>query len=265
LKKITSRDNPDYRRLLRLASSGRTRRSLGQILLDGEHLIDAYAQAYGPASLVLVARMSSLESAPVQRRLADFGAALILADGLFNELSPVDSPTGLLAVAGMPPSRQPSASGFTVLIDGVQDPGNLGAILRSAAAAGAGSVLLSAQCADVWSPKCLRGAMGAQFVLALQEQQDLVTAAGRLSARLVAADPRATAVLFEADLADPIAFVVGAEGRGVSPELLALSTQRVRIPMLPGIESLNAAAAATLLFYEWRRRRADARAARGST
>jgi RNA methyltransferase, TrmH family len=258
MKKITSRDNPDYRRLLRLASSGRTRRSLGQILLDGEHLVDAYAQAYGIASLALVIRASSFESAEVQRRLSNAGASLILADGLFNELSPVDSPAGILAAARMPPDRQPSASGFTVLIDGVQDPGNLGAILRSAAAAGAGSVLLSPQCADVWSPKCLRGGMGAQFVLAMQEQQNLVATAERLSGRMVAADPRAMTSLFEADLADPVAFVVGGEGRGVSPELLALSAQRVRIPMEAGIESLNAGAAATLLFYEWRRRKADA-------
>jgi RNA methyltransferase, TrmH family len=257
LKKITSRDNPDYRRLLRLASSGRTRRSLGQILLDGEHLIDAYAQAYGTRALSLVIRSSSLEREEVQRRLAAASACLVIADGLFNELSPVDTPTGILAAAAMPGPRVPATGGFAVLIDGVQDPANLGAILRSAAAAGAAFVVLSRQCADVWSPKCLRGGMGAQFVLAIQEQQDLPSVIGTVPGKLVAADPHAETSLYEAELADPVAFVVGGEGRGVSPEVLALSTQRVRIPMASGIESLNAAAAATLLFYEWRRR-ADA-------
>jgi TrmH family RNA methyltransferase len=255
MKKITSRDNPDFRHLQHLARSSKSRRAAGQTLLDGAHLIDAYVTAFGEASVTLVARASSLESLQVRQRLDAGRPCIVLADGLFNELSPVDTPSGVLAVVAIPMESNVIATGLTVFVDGVQDPGNLGAILRSAAAAGAARVVLSPECADPWSPKCLRGGMGAQFVLAVQDHQDLVASVRAFRGRVLAADAQARTTLFDADLQDPVGFVVGAEGPGVSAEVLAVCAGQVRIPMEPGVESLNAAAAATLLFYEWRRRR----------
>jgi RNA methyltransferase, TrmH family len=257
MKKISSRDNPDYRRLLSLARSGQARREAGRILLDGAHLIDAYVKAFGAASLSLVVRASNCESDQVTAWVDGGRAFLVLADGLFNEVSPVDTPTGILAVAPLPASRsvarQPS---FTVFVDGVQDPGNLGAILRSAAAAGAARAVLSTTCADPWSPKCLRGGMGAQFLIDVDDRADLVGAIRAFPGQVLAADATADQSLFESVFDDPVGFVVGAEGLGVSASVLAVCTSRVRIPMAEGVESLNAAAAATLLFYEWRRRKA---------
>jgi TrmH family RNA methyltransferase len=97
--------------------------------------------------------------------------------------------------------------------------------------------------------------MGAHFQLAIHDRVDLVSTARDFRGRLIAADSHGERSLFEADLAGAIGFVVGAEGSGVSPEMLELAAERVRIPMAEGIESLNVAAAATLVFYEWRRQR----------
>jgi TrmH family RNA methyltransferase len=255
MKKISSRDNPDYRRLLSLARSGRARREAGRILLDGEHLIEAYAQAHGAGSMSLVVRASNAENPLAQAWAGEGRPCLVLADGLFNEISPVDTPTGVLAIAPLPVRRRGRESGFTVFVDGVQDPGNLGAILRSAAAAGAHGAVLSRTCADPWSPKCLRGGMGAQFLIGVEDHADLVAAIRAFPGQCVAADARADQSLFDSVLSDPVGFVIGAEGPGLSADVLAACTARVRIPMAAGVESLNAAAAATLLFYEWRRRR----------
>lgn len=254
MKKITSRENPQYRHLLALARSGKARREHRQILLDGPRLVEAYAAAYGPGAITLVVRASSVPE--FTARLSAARDYCVVADGLFNALTPVDAPVGVLAVAPLPTPPARDGTGLVAFLDGIQDPGNLGAILRSAAAAGASHAVLSADCADPWSPKCLRGGMGAQFALSLQDHRDLPTEVRSFCGAVLAADPRAAQSLFEAEIGpDPIAVVVGGEGKGVSPEVLALCTQRLQIPMAPGIESLNAGVAAALLFYEWRRRR----------
>ena len=229
------------------------------MLLDGVHLIDAYVATFGSDDLQLVARASSIEREEVAARLALVSDALVLSDTLFDDISPVETPTGLLAVAPIPQPGYPARTDrecFSVFLDGLQDPGNLGAVLRSAAAAGGGDAFLSAQCADPWSPKCLRAGMGAHFRLALHDRVDLMEAARSFQGRLIAADSRGEHNLFEADLGGTVGFIVGGEGAGIAPALLKLAAERVRIPMAEGIESLNAAAAATLVFYEWRRRRA---------
>ncbi len=256
MKHIVSRDNPQFRRICRIGGSGRERRASGELLLDGTHLIDAYAAAFGVEGLVLIARASHSGRDGVLPRLEQAGPqALVLADALFDEACPVDTPTGLMALAPLPVVKHGVAKGalLAVMIDGVQDPGNLGAILRSAAAAGARRAYLSAQCADPWSPRCLRGGMGAQFVLELHDRADLLDAARCFDGRVIAADSRGTETLFSANLTGATAAVIGAEGQGISPELLALAHVRLRIPMAAGIESLNAATAAALLCYEWRR------------
>jgi RNA methyltransferase, TrmH family len=179
----------------------------------------------------------------------------MMTDALFDQLAPVESPVGILALVPLPTvSPTPGGCGFEVLLDGIQDPGNVGAILRSAAAAGARQAHLSADCADPWSPKCLRGGMGAQLVLAVRQHESLPIAARELDAKLIACTAAARTSLFDADLHGPVAFIVGAEGTGISPELLAAAHQKIRIPMRPGVESLNVGAAAAICFYEWLRR-----------
>lgn len=255
MKKITSRDNAEYRRLWRLAHSVKQRRSSGLALLDGDHLVRSYADAFGPDDLQLYLRDSAADQPEIRALAARAGERVTrLADRLFDSLSPVETPVGILAIA---PIRRPpaAADGFLVWIDRIQDPGNLGSILRSAAAAGASEAWVSHGSADPWSPRCLRGGMGAHFRLAVRDEVALAAAARGFPGRIVVAEGDAPLSVYDADLSGRIAFVLGAEGTGVSKELLELAHVRVKVPMQPGIESLNVAAAAAVLFYEWRRRR----------
>ena len=143
---------------------------------------------------------------------------------------------------------------FCVLLEAIQDPGNLGAMLRTAAAAGVDAVYLSKGCAEVWSPKALRAGMGAQFALALHEHADLTLIARELKS-LIATSLDAQQSLYDLDLSGPVAFVFGNEGAGLSPALLDTATHQVKIPMPGKVESLNVAAAAAVCLFECVRQR----------
>ena len=257
MKTITSRDNDLVRHLTRIANSSRARREARQVLLDGEHLVSAWRDTRSLQGVVLVLRASRLADARMAPWVDVEGVAetVALADPLFDRIAPVDSPTGLMALAPWPEERFPETAGpgFVAMLDRVQDPGNLGAILRSAAAAGATGALLSPGCADAWAPRSLRGGMGAQLCLPLRDNAALAQAALDLDYPLVVADGRSATSLFEMSLPRRCAIVIGSEGQGVSPVLLGAAHTKVHIPMEMGIESLNAAAAATLVFFEWAR------------
>lgn len=249
-KHITSRDNPFFKSLRKLAESSRERIKSGKTLLDGEHLIAAYvATGRLPEALILSGEggkmlaigglLSQLTDVPVTE----------FSPSLFSEISPVKTPSGILALVSIPAPQQ-AGQEFCVLLEDIQDPGNLGAILRSAAAAGVQTVYLSSHCADAWSPKVLRAGMGAHFVLSVQENADLPQVAQRLPGMLVAASLDAEDSLFDLSLTGPVAFAIGNEGAGLSAELAQLARQKVRIPMPGAVESLNAAAAAAVCFFE---------------
>jgi TrmH family RNA methyltransferase len=142
-------------------------------------------------------------------------------------------------------------------MDGIQDAGNVGAILRSAAAFGIRHAVLGKGCADAWSPKVLRAGMGAHFAMALLEG-DLAGAIGRFAGKLCCTVPRGGAALTEADLSGRIGWLFGSEGQGVSNALTARADLKLSIPMPGGAESLNVAAAAAICFYELSRRAARA-------
>jgi TrmH family RNA methyltransferase len=258
MKAISSRDNPEYRELQRLMRSAAERRDAGMALLEGVHLLEAYRDAFGAARMKVVVRASHSQHGEIEAWLRTAGHALVLGDALFDSITQVETSSGVLALVPIPDAdavRAPTDS-FSILLDGVQDPGNLGSILRSAAAAGGSSAYLSTHCADPWSPKSLRGGMGGQFVLRIFDREDLIRTARGFGGRLVALEAHATESLFDADLRDAsLAFVLGSEGGGISPALSELVRDRVKIPMTPGIESLNVGAAAAVCFYEWRRQR----------
>ena len=258
MKRITSRDNTAYKSIRRLVRSARTRKQEQRIVLDGVHLVRAYLDRFGPTDVELIVRESTAQEPEIEA-LTQEASSAAMSDSLFHQIAPVKSPTGILALAPLPQAiARPSPNGFQVLLDGLRDPGNVGAILRSAAAAGATTIHLSPDCADPWSPKCLRGGMGAQFVLPVQEHENLNLEASSLGSRLIACTAAGSTSLFEADLTGRVAFVIGGEGAGISPNLLSQTDQQLRIPMRDGIESLNAAQAATVCFYEWLRRSGDA-------
>ena len=253
MKQITSRDNPLFKSIVRLGRSSRARREEGRIVLDGVHLVQSYLEQFGAQGVELVIKHSAAAHPEIAAMHTE-ASVVTFSDALFDQAAPVKSPVGVLARAPIPHvTSRPRGQGFQVLLDGVQDPGNLGAILRSAAAAGGTLAHLSGTCADAWSPKALRGGMGAQFVLEIREHQDLPVMAETLGVPLAVCAPGAGLSVFDSDLRGSIAFAIGGEGRGISPELAARTDRKVRIPMQPGIESLNAGAAAAICFFEWAR------------
>lgn len=241
---IRSRANPQFRALLKIATSARERRKSGKTLLDGEHLLHAYEQAIGAPELLIVTPQTEHFS-----RQRTHVKSIVLAEALFAELSPVETPSGVLALIERPQARG-SATGSAIALEAVQDPGNLGAILRSAAAAGFTRVLLSAACADAWSPKTLRAGMGAHFVIQIEERVDLFARLTQTRLPLFALTLDGAQNLFETDLRGDVIFMFGNEGAGLSDDLAALARTRLAIPMRGAIESLNVAAAVSVCCFE---------------
>lgn len=257
IRHIASRENPHYKSLKKLAGSARERRKSGLTLLDGVHLAKAWTAAGWGVEEYLVSDRSA-EHGEIAGFLQsrDDAPVTVLADALFGDLSPVETPTGLLTcVRARSISGTPANDQDTVVLDGVQDPGNLGSILRSAAAAGCRQAVLSSDCAHPWSPKTLRAGMGAQFVLDIFETDDLPSFLRDFRGTSVVTTLSGEVDLFAAKFYPPVAWIFGHEGRGVRPEVVSASHLQVTIPMPGRIESLNVVAAASICFFESLRRR----------
>jgi TrmH family RNA methyltransferase len=249
-----------------LLASSRERRKSGKCVLEGLHVVAAYAEQHGAPETLIVTEAALAR--PDVRALADLYAqqAVLVPESLFVAVASLPASVGLIAVV---PTPQPASIGqadFNLLIDDVQDPGNIGSMLRSAAAAGVAQVLLSKHCAFAWSPKVLRAGQGAHFRVAIHEDVDLPAWAADY--RAGGGEVVATAVvggtsLFATPLAGRVALAIGNEGGGLSPALVAQATRQVTIPMPGGIESLNVAAAAAVCLFECLRQREAAKAVGG--
>ncbi|GHU28975.1 RNA methyltransferase [Betaproteobacteria bacterium] len=257
MKHIASRDNAHFRELKKLCHGGREQRKSGRIVLDGMHLIESYLERFGLPDEVVVSEtgagraeiMQCLENRPEM-------AVTLLTDALFAELAMVDTPSGIMAVTALPRCGQgPDHSSDAVLLDGIQDPGNLGSILRTAAAAGFRQILLSTDCAQAWSSKTLRAAMGAHFSLDIHENSDLLGFLSAYRGQSIVTALDAATELFTVEIGRPVAWVFGNEGQGVRPEVSKLAGMRIRIPMPGNAESLNVGAAAAVCLFETVRRR----------
>lgn len=248
MKQITSRDNPTFRELLGLANNRRDRRQRRQTVLDGEHLLEAALQAdCMPRILAFAEHFPASRASHWQERLPQ-APAVSLASNLFAALSPVETSAGLLAVIDIPDAA-PDGEGVFLLLDEIQDPGNLGAILRVMAAAGGQRVFLSKGCAEAWSPKCLRGGQGAQFQLSIQEGCDLPALAKEFTGPVYAGLLGAGKSLYDLDLSGEVGFAFGNEGSGLSLPLQAACVA-FSIPMPGQVESLNVATAAAICLFE---------------
>jgi len=254
MKTISSRDNAFYKDLKGLATSSQARRKAGQSLLDGVHLCQSWLDLRGAPRHCVVSE-GALGNREVQAIVARCDAlrapVTALPDLLFNAVSQVEHGVHLLFVIDSPqPSAAPALVGSSVLLDGVQDPGNVGSILRSAAAAGVKQVYCSPGTAFCWSPKVLRAAMGAHFVLDIFEGVELAPLVQDATVPVLATSGYAAERLYALDLRRPVAWVLGHEGQGVSDELLKLATHRVAVPHAGQVESLNVAACAAVCFFE---------------
>ncbi|MET0264891.1 MAG: RNA methyltransferase [Duganella sp.] len=254
MKTITSRDNSQYKELVKLAGSTQARRKAGRTLLDGVHLCQSWLALRGAPEQCIVSE-TALHNPEVMDIIGQLEAqhahVLGLPDALYNALSQVEHGVGLLFLIPTPERTVEAPLAVSaVLLDGVQDPGNVGSILRSAAAAGITQVYCSAGTAFCWSPKVLRAAMGAHFVLDIFENVDLAALIQATPITSLATSGYASERLYDVDLRQPVAWLFGHEGQGVAHDLLALATRQIVIPHLGQVESLNVAACAAVCFFE---------------
>lgn len=243
---ITSRDNPLLRDLRKLGADNLAYRKQGQLWLEGEHLCSA-ALLRAKRPLVALFAQSKLVQLPASF-LGQADKDITVPDMLFAEICGVESPSGLGFVIALPEPADLSALAPTVILDRVQDAGNVGSILRSAAAFGFQQVLALKGTAGLWSPKVLRAGMGAHFALALHEGMELGDL-DSLQIPIVATSSHAGQSLHAMRLPLPCAWAFGHEGQGVRAALQTKALGLVRIHQPGGEESLNVAAAAAICLH----------------
>ena len=240
------------------------------MLLDGWHLLGEAADARVAVEKIAICGPPTEKESAVVDRLRRSGAHVVEVSGtVLNALSPVNSPTGVVATARIPAVTSASVlapePALILAAAGLQDPGNAGAIIRSAAAAGATGVVLDELSADPWGWKALRASMGSAFHVPVVRSRALAALIAdwrRAGVRIAASVPRGGTSMYDVDFTQPTAILLGGEGAGLPEDLLTGADTRVSIPMHGNIESLNAAVAAALLFYEAQRQRGPAPAGR---
>ena len=257
---IHSRANPRFQHLRRLNEDARERARQRRTLLVGAHLVRAWLDHGRPLVSVAVQGPSIEESDEVHALLAHAEADGVpvarFSRDLMAAIGGLDTAVRIVAEVAIPQGRPDALRGQdAVALDGIQDPGNAGTLLRTAAAAGVFHALVGPGTASAWSPRVLRAAMGAHAVMNVVEVDDLARALRESGMPCVGAAVRASAGLHEANLREPCVWVFGAEGRGLSAEVDAMLDTRVAIDQEPGVESLNVAAAAAVCLFEQRRQR----------
>jgi TrmH family RNA methyltransferase len=256
---IASRDNPRVRRWRELMRDARERRKARRAIIEGENLVRAFIASGRSVECLLIGKSASARGDFAELEKQAGKSATVLADPVFHSIVDVETPAGIAAEIAIPSAeRDLKSAASCVFFDAVQDAGNVGAILRSAAAFGIGHAVLGRGCADAWSPKVLRAAAGAHFSLEVLEISDLGKAMADFDGKIACTVPRGGMPVAGADLAGRVGWLFGAEGQGVSDALMARAALKVTIPMPGSAESLNVAAAAAICFYELSRRGARA-------
>jgi len=255
---ITSTKNPKIKEIRALQSRARTRREIGAFVVEGVRLAEeAVAAGWMPKLCLYTGDIRERGMALVSRLKEQDAPIEEVAPHVMEAASDTQSPQGILLVLPMQSLTLPEKLDFMLIADQVRDPGNLGTLLRSAAAAGVQAVVLSGKCVDVFSPKVLRGAMGAHFrIPILTLGYDEIRAIGeKHQLNLMVAAAGQGAVYSEADFHQPMALVIGGEAEGHSPSLRETADGFIHIPMPGGSESLNTAAAGAIILFEIVRQR----------
>lgn len=272
---LESPRHPLVKELRRLAARPAARRNRSRFVLEGRRLVEDAREAGLRVEVLLVERSlgDPASGDPEVHRLirrveAEGGRVYLCGPRVVRALSQTETPPGIVAVAGgelpgLPPPERLRPP--VVLLDGVQDPGNVGTIVRSAAAAGAGAVVLGEGCASVDNPKVLRASAGAVFRIPVGRPAGpgaLERLAEELAGRgwaVLGLDPHRGRDYYDVPLAGPVALVLGSEARGIAPELARRCTGFLKIALARGVESLNVAAAAAVVLFEAARQRAQSR------
>lgn len=254
MKIITSTQNQQYKSIKLLASQSKARRKSSKTILEGVHLAESYLQQIGMPDLYVVSE-SAQHTNEVKKIIDTCNnqgvKGIIVTDSGFRGLSVVEHGIGILFVIDIPDSPHTlPLQGSAVLLENVQDPGNTGTILRTAAAAGIKAVYLSEDSVSAWSPKVLRAGMGAHFLLNIFENINLAETIHSSKVQVIATSSYAQQSIYETDLSHPTAWLFGNEGQGVSEVLLDTTVTKVLIPQVKEVESLNVSAAAAICMFE---------------
>lgn len=250
MKRITSAENPLIKTMRTLATEPGAVRKLNKVWLEGIHLVEA-ALAAGHAPDPLVTTDTGMLDPEIAALVERVGTqqTVVVHQALFNWISTVENGPQVGMVIARPKTSKPGP-GTALILDRVQDAGNVGTMLRTAAAAGCGAVYLLRGCAGAWSPKVLRAAMGAHFVLPVFEDPPWEQVLNIVPRPLYATHQMADTTLYELPLDKPVTWVFGNEGQGISDELVAKCSALVRIPQAEGVESMNVAASAAICLFE---------------
>ena len=253
---ITSSSNKNLKLINALNTSGKERRKTGLFVAEGERLV--FDAPDGMIESVFVTQdfydlhRSGLEAFPDVQ---------LVADQLLRSVSDTKTPQGIIAIARQPVfefDMTKSGIDFYMLLEDVQDPGNMGTIMRTAEGAGVGFVFTNRGCVDLYNPKTVRSTMGSIFRVPHVLCEDLcavVDSLKKAGVSVYAAHLKGERSCFEPDYTKPTAFIIGNEGNGLSDAMAEAATELVKIPMAGSLESLNASVAASVLMYETARQR----------
>lgn len=254
---ITSAQNAKLKLTRLLLGKPKERRAAEAFVAEGVRLLEEALAARWPARFVLYTEGLSPRGAEIVSGFRDLGVDVEeVSPDLLQAISETETSQGLLAVMEERPLPLPERLDFALIPDQVRDPGNLGTLIRSAAASGVQAVLLPPHTSDAFAPKVVRSAMGAHFRLPLLQMTwaQIAQTTSAAGLRLHLADMEGLSC-WQADLRPPLALIIGGEAAGASPEALALDPQRLSIPMPGGAESLNAGVAGSILMFEVVRQR----------
>lgn len=258
---ITSVSNAQVKNVVQLLQKSKARKKQGLFVVEGWKMCREMPDAWMKAVYVTEEFYENM-SPQHKETYAEKGILEIVSDPVFQRMSDAKTPQGILAIVAQPEyTLEETLCGekpLMVVLEDLQDPGNVGTILRTAEGAGVSGILLSRQCADLFSPKTVRSTMGSIYRMPFCYADNLAETLEKLKRdgyAIYAADLAGARDYDQADYTDKAAILIGNEGNGLSGELLALADKSVRIPMEGGAESLNAAMAAGILMYEAARQR----------
>lgn len=252
---INSKDNPTIKHAHALLTYHRTRKKSGQTVIEGVHLLDAFLkQGLTPHKVILSEfALQNNEVAPLLANIAKKDI-IITSNALYKDIRTLGDGVDIMAIIDTPTPTLGTVTGDCLILDGLQDAGNIGTLLRTASAVGITTIITTPDTAHLWSPKCLRAGMGANFALDIHEHIDIDDILNQVETPMYATSSHTDKIIYNHDLTSHIAWVLGHEGQGVSDVFLQKAIP-IALPQPNGQESLNVGVAGSICFYEMLRQR----------
>lgn len=259
---ITSVHNAKIQAIRTLQAHSKARRERHAFVIEGVRLVEEALQAEWEAQMVLYSAHLDERGQAVVKRFSTRGVPIEqVSDGVLRAISETETPQGLLAVLSLQSLPLPASPDFLLILDGIRDPGNMGTVLRTAAAAGVQGVILTPGSVDAFAPKVVRAGMGAHFHLPIHQltwdQINEVLKPPQATLKIYLSDAASGTPYTQADFRSSLVLIIGGEASGAGAEAAHLAHEKVHIPMPGGSESLNASIAASILLFEVVRQRAS--------